>query len=175
MKNTLKKFDQFLKNRKLKFTATIIGGAALNVMEVTARVTKDVDCIDPKIPPEIKEASRDFAQENPELNLSSNHWINNGPISIIRDLDKDWRFKTQVIFQGDALTLLTLDRISLLKTKLYAYCDRDTDFDDCVNLKPTIKELDDCYDWVLNGDRSELWPAQVDSQFKILKKALGYE
>jgi hypothetical protein len=175
MKNILQEFDQYLKSKGLKFSATIIGGAALNIMDVTTRVTKDVDCIDPEIPKEIKEASINFAKENPQLKLNPDKWINNGPITILKDLHNDWKFKTKVIFNGDALTLYTLDRISLLKTKLYAYCDRDTDFDDCLKLMPTADELMKCYDWVLKGDANELWPEHVKSQFKILKKVLGHE
>lgn len=131
MKNILYLFNKYLKEQSLKFTSVIIGGAALNVMDVTSRVT--------------------------------------------RDLDKGWRSKCVVIFKGEALTLLTLDRISLLKTKLFAFCDRDTDYDDCVKLNPTSEELEECYPWVLNAGASELWPKQVDIQFNILKKALAHE
>lgn len=167
MKQVIKHFDLYLKKRGLSFTATIIGGAALNIMDVTNRNTKDIDCIDPEIPDAIKKAAIEFAKTHPDLNLNANKWLNNGPISILKDLDKDWKHKTQIIFQGKAIQLSTLDRVSLLKTKLFAYCDRDTDFDDCVMLRPSKKELELCFDWVLERDGSEFWPAQVKNNLII--------
>ena len=39
-------FDMFLAEKKIYFSGIIIGGAALNIMNITARVTKDVDFIE---------------------------------------------------------------------------------------------------------------------------------
>lgn len=175
MREVIEKFDLYLKENELNFEAIIIGGAALNIMDVISRQTKDVDFLDPDIPEEIKIASENFAIQNPSLQLDPKNWMNNGPKSLIRDLPKDWRNDLQKIFEGKSLTLWTLGRLNLLRTKLYAYADREIDYNDCVALNPTSDELDQCVEWVLKGDISELWPARVEFIFKKLKKDLEIE
>ena len=175
MKLEVEKFDLYLASAGLEFEAVIIGGAALNIMNVISRQTKDVDFLDPEIPDVIKKASLDFAIKNPELKLDSANWVNNGPSSLIRDLPKNWRDDLQIIFQGQALKLWTLGRLNLLRTKLYAYADREIDYGDCIALNPTLSELKECKEWVLQGDASELWPARVDTIFQTLIKDLKLE
>ncbi len=70
--------------------AVIIGGAALNVMGLISRLTKDIDCIDPLIPDTIKQAALDFRADNPSLRLWEN-WLNNGAISLTDDLPNGWQ------------------------------------------------------------------------------------
>ncbi len=43
-------FDEYLGTKGLSFTGTIVGGAALIVMEILGRATQDIDCLDPRIP-----------------------------------------------------------------------------------------------------------------------------
>jgi Nucleotidyltransferase of unknown function (DUF6036) len=175
MKPVIEKFDQYLLERKLKFKAIVIGGAALNIMDVTKRTTVDIDFLDPIIPQEIKDASIAFAKKYPDLELNPEGWFNNGPISLIRDLPPKWKMRLVTIFKGKALVLETLGRSDLLKSKLYALCDRDRDLDDCVALEPTNDEIEECREWVLKGDGNELWPKRVDEMFKLLKKELKIE
>jgi hypothetical protein len=172
MKQVIIRFDSYLSNLGYEFEAIIIGGAALNIMEVITRETKDVDFLDPDIPEEIKKASVDFALKNPDLKLAKDSWINNAPKGLTRDLPEGWRHDLQKIYQGEALRLWTLGRLNLLRSKLYAYADRDTDYADCIALKPTIAELEACKDWVLAGDTSELWPERVEYIFQKLKEDL---
>ena len=172
MKEVLVRFDCFLNDLGLQFEAIIIGGAALNIMDVITRETKDVDFLDPDIPEEIKNASVDFALKNPDLKLAANNWINNGPKSLTRDPPSGWRNDLQKIYEGSSLRLWTLGRLNLLRSKLYAYADRDTDYADCIALNPTMAELDVCKDWVLAGDGSELWPNRVEYIFQKLKEDL---
>jgi hypothetical protein len=172
VREAIEKFDLYLLELGLSFEAIIIGGAALNIMDVISRQTKDVDFLDPDIPLEIKKASEDFALKNPALKLDPKNWMNNGPQSLTRDLPKEWRNDLQKIFKGKALQLWTLGRLNLLRTKLYAYADREIDYNDCIALSPTSEELDLCIEWVLAGDISELWPLRVEFIFKKLKKDL---
>ena len=172
MKEIIVRFDSYLKDLGLEFEAIIIGGAALNIMDVITRETKDVDFLDPDIPQEIKKASVDFALNNSDLKLAVNEWINNGPKGLTRDLPHGWRNDLQKIYDGVALRLWTLGRLNLLRSKLYAYADRDTDYSDCIALKPTFAELEACKDWVLAGDTSEFWPERVDYIFQKLKEDL---
>jgi hypothetical protein len=175
MKDVIIKFDNFLTEKNFSFDVIVIGGAALNIMGVTNRVTRDVDCIDPELSVKIKELSYIFATENYNLGLDPNNWFNNGPISILNDLDKGWESRVVLIFEGSSLNISTLGRIDLLKTKLFAYCDRDIDYDDCVKLNPTIQELNECQKWVKDRDANDLWPSHVDNCFKLIAKGLGYE
>ncbi len=172
VKKIIKEFDEYLHHMGLEFEGVVIGGAALLLIHVIDRATKDVDILSPEIPDEIKKSSVDFAKKNPKLSLNPNEWFNNGPYSLKRDLPKGWKNRLQRVFKGKSLTLFTLGRLDLLRAKLYAACDRDIDFDDCVALKPTNKELEDCLDWVLKGDSNPLWPKRVEEIYEKLKKEL---
>ncbi|PCJ62323.1 MAG: hypothetical protein COA79_04465 [Planctomycetota bacterium] len=175
MQTVLNLFDTYLFEKNLNFEGIIIGGAALNIMNITNRVTRDIDFLDPKIPLAIKDASINFIKSNPSLQLNAEEWFNNGPNALIRDLPQNWKNGLVEIYKGKAIQLKTLSRIDLLKTKLYAYCDRDIDLDDCIALKPSSEDIDDCREWVLKGDGNPHWPERVDEQFLRLKKELGYD
>lgn len=175
MKTVIAHFDQFLAQHGLRFEAVIIGGAALNILDISSRKTKDVDCLDPKIPSEIKKASQDFAIQRIDLELDIN-WLNNGPETLKTDLPRGWRLRTGSLYSGESLKLEVLGRDDLLKTKLFAYCDRTTpDFEDLKNLRPTVAELSQSIDWVKERDTHSNWPAHVEKAFLVLKNALGYE
>jgi hypothetical protein len=59
----LETFDRYLAARGLRLDAVVIGGAALNLLGVISRATKDCDILDPPLPPPIVEAARTFAAE----------------------------------------------------------------------------------------------------------------
>lgn len=80
-----------------------------------------------------------------------------------------------MIFKGESLTLYTLSRLNLLRTKLYACADRAIDYQDCVAMAPTKEELEACKEWVLAGDAHELWPKRVEEVFIQLSKDLRHE
>ena len=175
MKEIIVEFDKFLVNQGLTFEAIIIGGAALNILDISSRKTKDVDCLDPELPTIIKEASKNFASERVDLELDLN-WLNNGPQTLKTDLPKGWRNRLQPLYQGRSLNLQVLGREDFLKSKLFAYCDRITpDFEDLKDLKPTVEELRTSIEWVKQRDAHASWPTHVEKAFAILKKALGYE
>lgn len=174
VKEALLQFDVFLNKKGLSFEAVVIGAAALVVMDIISRETIDVDCLEPEIPEEILKAAAEFRNIHPEHKLPEK-WINNGPHSLLRDLSKDWRTRIRIIFKGKALVLSTLGRADLLKTKLFAYCDRDDDLMDCLAMKPTSAELDRCYEWVAARDGNPMWPEHVRKYFDLLKKRLGHD
>ncbi|MCM2352542.1 MAG: DUF6036 family nucleotidyltransferase [Pseudobdellovibrio sp.] len=175
MKDIIVEFDKFLIQNNLKFEAVIIGGAALNILDITNRKTKDVDCLDPELPSEIKKASEEFAKKRLDLGLDID-WLNNGPQTLKTDLPKGWRIRTQLLYRGNAINLDVLGRSDLLKSKLFAYCDRTApDFEDLKSLKPTVQELNESIDWVKDRDAHIKWPDHVEKAFTVLKKALGYE
>lgn len=175
MEEILKSFDKFLTQKGLKFEGIVIGGAALILIHVINRATRDVDILSPHIPDEIKKASSEFAIRESGFSLNPDEWFNNGPYSLKRDLPEGWELRTEKILKGKSLTLYTLGRMDILRSKLYAACDREIDFDDCLALAPSNKELDICYEWVLKGDANPLWPKRVTEVFGRLKKELGNE
>ena len=161
---TIKNFDQFLSKRGLTFEATIIGGAALSVLKVIARETVDIDCLAPRIPNEIVIAAEEFRLANPELKLTEG-WLNNGPENLKIDLGTDWETRLVEIFRGNALFLTTLARIDLIKTKMFAYCDRQTDLQDCLALNPSEEELTVSFKWVKERDANPEWENYVEQIF----------
>ena len=126
---TIPAFDAWLAARGLRFEAIVVGGAALNMLGVVQRETKDCDVIVPMIPEVIRQAAAEFAehqsrQEGPGLAVE---WINNGPASMVPILRAGWRERLTPVYRGEALLLDTLDRVDLLGTKLFALCDRGLD------------------------------------------------
>ena len=168
-------FDEYLGTRKLSFTGTIIGGAALIVMEVLDRATQDVDCLDPTIPDDIKQASITFAAETAVDLALKEDWLNNGPARLQDDLPKGWKRELVHIYDGRHLSLYTLGRLDLLRSKLFAYCDRQQDLEDCEALKPTVAELHTCLPWLVDRDANPMWPAHVKTSLVRLAEGMGYE
>ena len=168
------RFDEFLEKEGLKFEAIVIGGSALALLKVVDRETIDFDCLHPKIPVEILAAAKEFRKKHPDL-LLIEKWINNGPESLLRELPGDWRLRIVPLFNGRAIRFLTLGREDLLKTKLFAYCDRGDDLEDCIAFNPTIRELDDAFPWVSYRDANPDWPEHVRGQFDRLKRKLNHD
>lgn len=174
----IKAFDEYLENKGLRFEAIIIGGAALKLLGIIKRETVDCDVLDPIIPKEIMEASREFTDTLPSLKRSGVdqvNWLNNGPDSLIKYLPEGWRLRLQEAFSGQAINFKTLGREDLIATKLLAYCDRGRDKSDLIDLKVEKKELQRHLKWVQEYDTNPGWPEHVKSQFIELAKALGYE
>lgn len=176
-KATFRAFDEYLEARGLRLEAVVIGGAALNLLDVIDRPTKDCDVLDPLLPAPVAEAARAFAvDERTRGEILRDDWINNGPSSLVDVLPSGWRERIPVrpIFSGQAIVLRTLGRADLLKTKLFALCDRGEDIDDCVALAPTAEELAEALPWVERQDANELWPDHVRATIADLGRRLGH-
>jgi hypothetical protein len=78
------------------------------------------------------------------------------------------------VFEGRALVLSTLGRADLLKTKLFALCDRGTDLPDCIALAPTAGELTDALIWLAEQDSNPEWPTHVKATIADLTRRLGH-
>jgi hypothetical protein len=121
----------------------VIGGAVLNLLGVVSRPTQDRDILDPQLPAEVQEAARGFAVEvraRGEI-LQDNNWLNNGPAMLAKQLPGGWRAQLQPAFKSRALVLEALGWLDLLRSKLFALCDRGLDVGDCVALGPSAEEL----------------------------------
>jgi hypothetical protein len=172
-RTTIPAFDAFLAERRLTLRATVIGGAALQLMGVIARPTKDCDVLDPALPAEILRAADEFAARvGEELRPG---WFNNGPASLLRTLPPEWADRRQPLYSGAALVLLTLAREDLLRSKLFALVDRNIDLADCVALAPTREELHALLPWLDAQDGNEQWPEYVRIMLGQLAQELGHE
>jgi len=172
---TIPAFDSFLAERGLRLEAILIGGAALNLLGVVQRETRDCDVLAPPLPAEILAAARDFARARRVAGeVLRDEWLNNGPEMLTRQLPAGWEQRAEPLFSGRALVLHTLGRADLLKTKLFAFCDRRTDLADCLALAPTSTELSEALPWVEAQDANEQWPGHVRQLFGELGRRLGH-
>jgi hypothetical protein len=175
-RQTLQHFDGFLEDRGLRLDAIVVGGSALVLLGIIDRPTRDVDVLHPDLPPQIAAASRAFALQMRGRGIEvSDTWLNNGPASLSKVLPNGWRQRTQPAFSGRALVLETLGRADLLKTKLFALCDRGTDLADCMAFSPTVEELEEAMPWVALQDANELWPSHVETTIRDLQRRLGHD
>ena len=164
----LPKFEQFLIARQLSFEATIIGGAAMQLLGLSDRVTKDCDVLSPKITIELKEASKVFASEHG----LSEEWLNNGPETLIRDLPTDWHKNLVTLYKGKNLRLFTLSKRDFLRSKLYAFVDRGIDLQDLIKLRPSKAEIEELRDWLKDRDGHPDWPEYVELRLAELIEEL---
>jgi hypothetical protein len=117
----LASFDRYLTERHLRFERVVIGGAALNLLGVVSRITKDCDILTPEIPKQIDEASRAFARQvRATGGTLQDEWFNSGPASLRDQLLPGWEGRLQAAFVGQAIHLHTLGREDLLCAKLFA-------------------------------------------------------
>lgn len=172
---TIGDFDRFLAERELTFEGVIVGGTALGLLGVVKRQTKDCDVLVPELPMEIREAAQEFAASVREAggNLDAD-WLNNGPAALVRDLPSGWEERLIDVFEGDALTLRSLGRSDLLRSKLFALCDRGIDLNDCLALTPTMEELAELTPWLEERDGNAQWTAHVRDTLADLARRLGH-
>jgi len=172
---TIEAFDRHLAALGLRLDAVVIGGSALALLGVTTRQTRDFDILAPELPREIADAAREFAQAQRRLGIDlMDDWLNNGPMQVGDVLPEAWQLRTRPVFEGRALVLTTLGRKDLLKTKLFALCDRGIDLLDCVELAPTLAELEEAVFWLAEQDANPDWPAHVRATIADLSQRLDH-
>lgn len=176
VRKTIEQFDEYLANQNLSFEAVIIGGAALVLLNVIERATRDCDVLVPQLSIPIATAATAFAKETQDtLSPLDSDWLNNGPSSLTKVLPPDWSERLEIVFTGKALILKSLGRSDMLLSKLFALCDRGTDLIDCLALKPTRTELNDSLEWLKSQDANTLWPEHVSATIKDLAERLSYD
>lgn len=152
----------------------MIGGAALALLGVIQRPTKDCDVLAPPLSDALSQAARDFARAQRSRGFELDEdWLNNGHASLVAVLPQTWRDELQLVFQGDALVLRTLGRLDLLRSKLFALLDRATDLDDCLALAPTEDELAAVLPWLCEQDGHPQWPEHSRRVLADLGRRLG--
>ncbi|MCX5744166.1 MAG: DUF6036 family nucleotidyltransferase, partial [Proteobacteria bacterium] len=159
---TIEAFDRHLLGLRLRFEGVVIGGSALGLMGIIHRPTRDFDILVPALSPAIVSAARDFAKAQRQAGADlQDEWLNNGPMQLGDVLPVGWRERVQRIFEGQVVVLDTLSRSDLIKSKLFALCDRGIDLPDCIALAPTSEDLVECVPWLDLQDGNERWPAHV--------------
>ena len=172
---TIEAFDRYLLGLSLRFEGVVIGGSALGLMGIIQRPTRDFDILVPELSPAITSAAREFAKAQRDAGVDLlDDWLNNGPMQLGEVLPVGWRDRVQRVFEGRVLVLSTLGRPDLLKSKLFALCDRGTDLPDCVALSPTPEELEESLPWLEEQDGNELWPAHVRATVADLARRLDH-
>lgn len=172
---TIEAFDRHLAGLGLRLEAIVVGGSALALLDVITRETRDFDILAPALSVELQAAARSFAalQRGAGTSLRDD-WMNNGPMQLADVLPPGWRVRVQLAYEGPAVRLDTLGRADLLKTKLFALCDRGTDLADCLALAPTAAELSEALPWVAWQDANPDWPAHVAATLADLQRRLGH-
>ncbi len=70
-------------------------------------------------------------------------------------------------------TIHTLGRLDLLRSKLFALCDRGIDIPDCVALAPTDDEIKIIRPWLEQRDAHPHWPDHVRATLEDLQERLA--
>jgi hypothetical protein len=171
----LSSFDVFLESRGLRLDAVVVGGAALNLLGVITRPTNDCDILYPDLTETIRQAAREFAAVMRERGeILADDWLNNGPASLAGQLPLDWKSRLQPAFSGAAISLHALGREDLLRSKLFALCDRAIDLPDCLALAPTADEIAAILPWLERQDTNPGWPAHARATMQDLARRLGH-
>lgn len=161
-RDTLTAFDGFLSARGLELDAVVVGGAALGLLGIITRETRDCDILHPALPDHVRRAAAAFASDIRDAGEHlADDWLNNGPSSLVELLPPGWLNRLSIAFAGRAVTLRTLGRTDLLLTKVFALCDRGIDLADCVALAPTAEELAAVVPWLERQDAAHGWPEHV--------------
>lgn len=174
-RTTIAAFDAFLAARGRQAELIVVGGAALALLGVVMRPTRDCDVLLPPLDADLADLARVFAR----VRTAAGHpldqaWLNNGPASLAQALPEGWRGRLQVVFQGASLRLQTLGRRDLLAAKLWALCDRGTDLGDCLALRPTAEEIAALHPWLLAQDIGPQWPEHVAAVLTDLGRRSGH-
>lgn len=172
---TIEAFDRHLLEAGLNFEGVVIGGSALGLLGVIQRSTRDFDILTPELPPAIAASAREFATGQRQAGVElADDWFDNEAIQLGSVLPPGWRERVQRLFEGEALTLRTLGRSDLLKSKLFALCDRGTDLLDCIALAPTSDELAEALPWLEVQDANDGWPAHARATLADLGRRLRH-
>ena len=150
-----------------KLTIGICGGAALSLLGLIDRTTKDIDLVTPiHLPAEFNQATKVVADE---FGLPQN-WINQGP-KILAEMGLPEGFEQRAIKKryGRKLTENLASRLDLIFFKTYASVDRGGyHFDDLNKLNPTPDELRQAAIWCMTHDVSPGFKQMLQEMLKVM-------
>ena len=89
-RETIAAFDLYLHEQGLMLEAVVVGGAALALLGITDRQTRDVDVLHPDLPESIARAAVEFARQRRAAEKPlGDDWLNNGPSQLGDVLPED--------------------------------------------------------------------------------------
>jgi hypothetical protein len=171
IKKTLDLLSFYLEKKGVSRTFIICGGASLILQGIVSRGTKDIDIVGPKIDSELEEAAVYVANQ---LGLNPN-WLNTEPKGLARDMTSGWKKRIFEVYNSSCLIIHSISREDMIFAKFYAYCDRQKDLQDLIDLKITKNEVEIAAQLTEQKDAHPLWPKYVKEQELKLKQRLGYE
>ena len=170
VKTAIKELDRVLAKQGEQYTLYTCGGAALIFLGYEGRGTGDVDVILEQFDKPLESAVAEVAKQ---LKISKT-WLNNQVTPLGARLGKGWKNKCQTLFQGSAVTLMTISRQDLISSKLHAAVDRQAvDYTDIIWLKPTKQELDIAKAYTLKQGTIETYEVWVNHYVQELMNELG--
>ena len=194
IREALTRVGQLLAAEGKEYAIVVLGGAALDLLEIVRRDTSDVDILAfaeprPEKPPAVAtigrppepmpEALRRAAQiVAEELDLDE-HWLNTGPAL-------QWRaglppgLEARVMWElYGSLWVGLVHRYDLVFFKLFAATDstgpRSVHYQDLIALKPSATELSDAVRWVETQDASPDFARILQQVVSHVRKDLRLE
>ncbi len=150
--------------RHERHALVIVGGAALIVLGLVSRVTRDVDVVAlhregelvsaEQLPLGLIEAARLVAED---FGLPAD-WLNSGPASVLRwGLPEGFLERAERRTFGPALDALFASRLDQVHLKLYAVVDQGAGrhLQDLQSLEPSLEELRSAARWCQTHDPSD--------------------
>ena len=96
-RTTIEAFDRFLAEQAYPCELIVIGGAALALLGIIRRPTRDCDVLDPLLESRLIAMSQEFAQRQTAIGVPLDQdWLNNGPVSLAAVLPSGWRSRVVV-------------------------------------------------------------------------------
>lgn len=158
-----KRLGEFLADSDVRIRIVIVGGAALNLLGLVDRTTRDADVIamdaegklvPPTLPPEFLEGVRLVADS---MGLAPD-WLNTGPASQLGAGLPDGFYDRLAWRSFATLDVGIASRTDLISLKLFAAADhwpaRTAHYHDLLALHPGPDELHWARDWVVTQDAS---------------------
>ena len=177
-KDALRAVGEILEANGEEFAIAIVGGAALNLLGVVDRATRDVDVLamgdPPGVPaPPLREPNRELpgalsraaSLVAGDFGLESD-WMNTGPaLQWKQGLPEGLQDRVEW-HRYAALRVGIVDRRDLIHLKLYAAADAtgpsSVHYQDLVALNPTLEELQAAENWTRTQDPSPSFQTVMD-------------
>lgn len=138
VKKALTELNNELKAEGVSDVIYTLGGAALYLLGYEDRATVDVDDLRAVMKGSIFECAKRVAKT---LGIDE-FWLNTGAAPLVKNFEKDWKKKCQLVFSNTNLKVYVVDRQTLINTKLAAACNRsESDTEDLHWLQPSKQEM----------------------------------
>lgn len=174
VRKSLDLLNLYLRDKKVRRTFVICGGASMILRGIQGRGTGDIDIIGPAIDQTLKDASLHVADE---LGLE-NEWLNDKPRRYYaKDLPGGWERRVFDVYVASHVTVQSVSDFDLAALKFLAECDRNKDLQDIVDLNLSEEDVSRVVQHALTRDPGDVknWSGIVAKVEERLRKKMGYE